>query len=364
MFSEWINSISTFLNADVKDKKETKELAVLIRLTCLIFAVYFFIVGISIAILQHYYLALFLLIAIGLLVGAFICTYENHTRLGLIILNGILIVFPSLLAFFVGFEMDFHIATFLNILIVYFNKSDKMMFKRMYTLVLCTYLMCLTQFCDSYPNMVVPNGFPRIFIQSLNVLVFSCTLGSTAYSYCMKFNQAEEKLRRINDNLEKMANLDTLTGLSNRRHMNEYLDGLVFNYNKSGKTFTIAIGDIDFFKKVNDTYGHDTGDFVLSSTAARFTEFMKDKGHVARWGGEEFLFAFENMNLQEAAVQMNEMRKIIESSPINFKDFHFNITMTYGMEEYNDMLGVEAAINRADNKLYKGKTSGRNQVVI
>ena len=179
----------------------------------------------------------------------------------------------------------------------------------------------------------------------------------------MKFNQAEDKLRRINENLERMANIDTLTGLSNRRHMNEYLAGLVFEYNRSNKVFTMAIGDIDFFKKVNDTYGHDTGDYVLSTAAALFKKFMKDKGHVARWGGEEFLFAFENMDLDKAYRFLDELRHEIEKTPMDFKEFHFNITMTFGIEEFNPRLGIESTINRADGKLYKGKQGGRNRVV-
>lgn len=364
MLQDLLDSAKNFIMTDVKNKNETKELAVLIRLTCLIFALYYLVVGVALAFLQHYYLSLIMICAIGFLVGAFICTYENHTLLGLILLNIVIIVFSSLLAFFVGFDMGFHIPIFLNILLIYFNKSKHMTAKKIYTIALCVYLMYLTQFCDAWNVRSVPAGFPRIFVQSLNILVCSVTIGSVAYSYCNKFNQAEEKLRRINENLERMANLDTLTGLSNRRHMNEHMKTLVYEFNRSGKVFTIAIGDVDFFKKVNDTYGHDTGDYVLSTLANQFTIFMHNKGHVARWGGEEFLFAFENMDIDKAYKHMDELRRKIEALPMHFKEYDFKITMSYGMEEYNDRLGVEATINRADAKLYKAKTGGRNQVVI
>lgn len=361
---DFFDNIINFITTDVKDKNETKELAVLIRITCLIFAFYYFVIGITIAFLQHYYLSLFLLAAIGILVGAFICTYENRTTLGLVLLNAILIVFSTALALCVGFDMDFHIPIFINILLIYFNKSQRMALKRFYSIAICIYMMCITQFCEAWTHARVPDGFPRIFIQSLNMLVFSACIGVVAYHFCTKFNQAEEKLRRINENLERMANLDALTGLSNRRHINEQMQGLVHEYNRSGKTFSIAIGDVDFFKKVNDTYGHDTGDYVLSTLANQFTMFMRGKGLVARWGGEEFLFIFENMNIEKASRHLEELRQIIEQRPMKFKEYDFHVTMTYGMEEFNDRLGVEATINRADAKLYKGKTGGRNQVVI
>lgn len=363
MFKEWLSSFNSFIKTDVKSQKETKELAVLLRLSCIIFAIYYLITGISIAFLQHYYLGLLLVTAIGLLVGVFILTYENKTFIALILFNAIMIVFSTTLALQLGFEMDYHIFIFLNILLVYFNKSEKMFIKRSYVILLCIYLMCLVQFCGAWSYKEV-SAAAKITLRTINIFFFSGALGGIAYSYCMKFNQAEEKLRKINENLERMANLDTLTGLSNRRHMNEHMTDLVFEYNRSGKVFTIAIGDIDFFKKVNDTYGHDTGDYVLTTVANQFTKYMNGKGHVARWGGEEFLFSFENMNLEKAYKCMDELRQIIQNTPMKFKDYRFNVTMTYGMEEFNDRLGVEATINRADAKLYKGKEGGRNRVVI
>lgn len=364
MFKNLYNSVAEFLLTDVKDKKETKEMAVLIRVICCIFAFYYLTIGITIAFLQHYTISLLLVAAIGLLVGAFICTYENHTTAGLVVLNIVLILFSTLLSMFVGFSLDFHIAIFLNILLIYYNKSDKMSLKWIYSVSLCIYLMLLAQFSDALSLARIPTGSAKVFIQILNILVFSSCIGSIAYSYCTKFNQAEDKLRRINENLEKMANLDTLTGLSNRRHMNEYMGGLVYEYNRSGKVFTVAIGDVDFFKKVNDTYGHDTGDYVLTSIANQFTNYMKGKGHVARWGGEEFLFAFENMPIDKAYKSLDELRRKIEALPMQFKEYDFHVSMSFGMEEFNDRLGIEATINRADEKLYKAKTGGRNQVVI
>lgn len=364
MIQNLIDSFVSFIMTDVKNKKETKERAVLTRIICCIFMVYYLVVGITISFLQHYYLGLSLLAAIGLLVAAFMCTYEDHTVAGLVILNIVLIVFSTLLALYIGFDMDFHLPIFLNILLIYFNKSEHMLGKKLYSLFICAYLMCMTQFCSIWNVARVPEGMALIFIQTLNMLAFSGCIGAIAYSYCTKFNQAEDKLRRINENLERMANLDALTGLSNRRHMNEHMSSLVAEYNRSGKIFTVAIGDVDFFKKVNDTYGHDTGDYVLSKLAGQFQIYMNGKGHVARWGGEEFLFTFENMNIEKAYKCMDELRRRIEELPMQFKEYDFKITMSYGMEEFNDRLGMEATINRADEKLYKAKTGGRNRVVI
>ncbi|MCR5251260.1 MAG: GGDEF domain-containing protein [Lachnospiraceae bacterium] len=355
--------ITAFLFQDVQSEKETKDLAVLIRIICCIFVLYFLVIGITVASIGHYLTGLLLVGGIGLTVGAFILTYENRTVLGMVLLNILLLFFPTMLTLLLGFSQGFYLPVFLNILLIYFNKTNRMVLKRVYSISLMIYLMCLAEISNAVNLTVVPSATLSMWFQTFNMLMFSCAILASAWSYCQKFNQAEEKLRRINENLERMANLDTLTKLSNRRHMNEHLAGLVFDYNRSNKAFTMAIGDIDFFKKVNDTYGHDTGDYVLSTVADIFRKYMKDKGHVARWGGEEFLFSFENMDLEKAYRYLDELRHLIESTPMDFKEYHFNITMTYGIEEFNPRLGIEATINRADAKLYKGKQGGRNRVV-
>ena len=352
-----------FLFQDVSNEKETKDMAVLIRITCLILVLYYLFTSVCIAFLPHYVLSLLVIGGMGLTIGCFVLTYENRTRLALILLNAIILCCATMLTFYLGFSMGFHLPIVLNILLIYYNKTDQMMAKRLYSFALMIYLMCISEITAALSLSVKPSATMTMVFQTANMMFFALNIMSAAYCYCMKFNQAEEKLRRINDNLERMANIDTLTGLSNRRHMNEYLAGLVYEYNRSGKGFTMAIGDIDFFKKVNDTYGHDTGDYVLSTAAAIFKRFMKDKGHVARWGGEEFLFAFENMDLDKAFRYLDELRHLIETTPMDFKEFHFNITMTYGCEEFNPRLGIETTINRADGKLYKGKQGGRNRVV-
>lgn len=358
------NRFIRFLFADVKNEKETKDLAVLIRINCILFSIYFFVTGIIMAYIHRYTLGLVMSIAVGLTVGAFIFTYENRTAAGLILLNAVVLTFPTILSLFNTYEAGYQYIIFMNILLIYFNKAKHPMSKRIYSASLMLLIMLLIQFCSVFPYYIKPKTYSMIFIQSFNILIMGSCMLATAYCYSVKFNQSEDKLRRINENLERMANLDTLTGLSNRRHMNEYLSGVVYEYNRSGKIFTMAIGDIDFFKKVNDTYGHDTGDYVLTTMADIFKKFMKNKGQVARWGGEEFLFAFEEMKIEKASAELEALRKEIEQTPIQFKDYDFKVTMTFGMEEYNPRMGIEATINRADNKLYEGKTGGRNRVVV
>ena len=126
---------------------------------------------------------------------------------------------------------------------------------------------------------------------------------------------------------------------------------------------TVAIGDIDFFKHINDTYGHDAGDYVLETIAKIMNEFMESKGMVARWGGEEFLFSFENINGDYAFEEMSKLLHLIERYEFSFNGTPIKVTMTFGLEEYDDNLGVDKVISKADEKLYMGKEQGRNRVI-
>ncbi|MBP3278932.1 MAG: GGDEF domain-containing protein, partial [Butyrivibrio sp.] len=128
--------------------------------------------------------------------------------------------------------------------------------------------------------------------------------------------------------------------------------------------FCIAIGDIDFFKNVNDTYGHEAGDFILQSLAEEFKNFMKARGFVARWGGEEFLFVLPRINGDEAMAVLDELRLIVKKREYVYKEHTIKLTMTFGIEEFSKISGVEKTIEEADKKLYLGKQNGRDQVVF
>ena len=121
--------------------------------------------------------------------------------------------------------------------------------------------------------------------------------------------------------------------------------------------------DIDNFKHVNDTYGHDCGDYVLKTIAGIFNTDMENKGFVCRWGGEEFLFVFTSMNGDEAFIELNGLREQVERFKFMFKGNEFNLTMTFGVDEFSNNIPIDEVIKAADEKLYMGKEGGRNQVV-
>lgn len=163
--------------------------------------------------------------------------------------------------------------------------------------------------------------------------------------------------------LRALVEQDALTGLNNRRYADKRLHQLVSQNHTTSDNFTIAIGDIDFFKKVNDTYGHEAGDVVLKGVSELIRNCMRGCGYAARWGGEEFLFVFESLSYKESVTKLNAFLDELRSTTFMYKDTPIQVTMTLGVAicHPNDSLNI--LLKYADDKLYKGKTEGRNRIV-
>ena len=134
--------------------------------------------------------------------------------------------------------------------------------------------------------------------------------------------------------------------------------------NAPNDIYSIAIADIDFFKNVNDTFGHNCGDYTLKELAALFQSLAADSFSVCRWGGEEFCFYLPGKNLDEAGAIMFSVQQAVKKLRLEYEGAKFSISITIGVAE-NDFRSPTAAIlEQADQKLYRGKMNGRDQVVL
>ena len=172
---------------------------------------------------------------------------------------------------------------------------------------------------------------------------------------------AYEKERQ-NERIRREAVTDPLTGLPNRRGLRSELDQIEARCKKTGSPLTVAMGDIDFFKKINDSYGHEAGDAALVRVAGMMLAFMDGRGIVSRTGGEEFFFAFPGIHLAEAKALLEGFREKISRELIPFDSSEIRITMTFGAAAFDQKGTLHDAVQAADMKLYYGKEHGRNQV--
>ncbi len=192
--------------------------------------------------------------------------------------------------------------------------------------------------------------------------VFNTVIGFTFL--IMYFTIYADTVAKLENELFTMANNDPLTGLYNRRKITNILKSNIEE--NTSKEFAIAMIDVDYFKKTNDTYGHDAGDEVLKSLACLFTDndFENEVLQVSRWGGEEFLAFYSHyMNKEEVLSKFEEIRKKVELNEVCCGENRIKVTITIGIAFYEEGKTLDSLIKEADKNLYEGKERGRNQVI-
>ncbi len=174
-------------------------------------------------------------------------------------------------------------------------------------------------------------------------------------------------VRRLENSLREMANIDPLTGICNRRKMHQILKNSLEHDETQPYQAVVAMMDVDFFKKVNDTYGHDAGDEVLLALAHLIYEKQeKIPGfYVSRWGGEEFLVFYEKYNKKQEEIicDFDALRKQIQNTVVKVDNKEIQITVTMGLAFYKEGETINKLIKTADDNLYEGKKAGRNRVI-
>jgi len=171
------------------------------------------------------------------------------------------------------------------------------------------------------------------------------------------------ELREAKCELEISSRTDPLTGLLNRRGMEEKLESEVLRFERNNKPFTLIMTDIDHFKKVNDTYGHDTGDFSLAQLARILIQHSRKQDVVCRWGGEEFLMLLPETPLRGGSALAEKLRSRIEQEALTFKNHKFKLTLSLGIACIHEDQNLGSCIKHADVRLYLAKQRGRNQIV-
>lgn len=168
---------------------------------------------------------------------------------------------------------------------------------------------------------------------------------------------------RMQHSLRDLVQRDSLTGLYNRHYGEIWMKQVKEEAKDTGEPFSIAIADIDFFKKFNDCYGHDCGDMVLRKVSELLQTQVGRQGYVSRWGGEEFLIIFKHFTLEESVNFAEEIREKLHRTELRYHNDGFHVTLTIGVAAGDSEKSIESMVKCADCALYEGKRNGRDQVV-
>lgn len=177
--------------------------------------------------------------------------------------------------------------------------------------------------------------------------------------------RAHIRISKLIKRLKEASEKDYLTGIYNRRTFFHFLENLSVLSIRENKPLSFVILDIDYFKKTNDNYGHDAGDFVLKKLAEIVFKMTRRSDVFGRYGGEEFCLALPNTDIYGACLLANKIRSTIAQTIMTFKNekiISFNVTISAGVSEFSKGMSIDELIKIADNNLYLAKKNGRNCV--
>ena len=170
--------------------------------------------------------------------------------------------------------------------------------------------------------------------------------------------------RRLQD-LHQMAHTNSLTQIGNRPHMERRIRAAIVEFEDSQNRAGLLFMDIDHFKRINDTHGHDAGDLALRMVASTFRLALRTTDTIGRWGGEEFVAILHDISSEDALLAAAEkVRSLIEASRLNFNGHSLTVTASIGATLLNSNDTLEFLVRRADGLMYRSKQAGGNQVTV
>jgi diguanylate cyclase (GGDEF)-like protein len=170
---------------------------------------------------------------------------------------------------------------------------------------------------------------------------------------------------RLHRMVERQALVDGLTGLANRRHLDQELSGNLARAERAGSSMALILADLDDFKAVNDQYGHRCGDAVLREFAALMNDVVREGDTAGRWGGEEFALLLPDADAEGAALVAERLRGALEEATILSPDgVPLHVTASVGVAAYPDAIDRSELVEAADEALYRAKRAGKNRVVV
>ncbi|MEL0642111.1 diguanylate cyclase [Pseudoalteromonas aliena] len=204
--------------------------------------------------------------------------------------------------------------------------------------------------------------------QNATFIPLTNTMGEVSHMCIILYDVTDiavnkKELEDLNKKLEQVSQTDSLTQLANRGYWEGTLRQEFLRIKRNGGSSTLLMFDIDHFKKVNDEYGHSCGDEALRHLSDLFRTTLRETDIAGRYGGEEFVVTLLDTDKEDAAIFAERLRALIESTPVKYKHFEIQMTISIGLAgSSNDFKNHERWIEAADKALYQSKNTGRNKV--
>lgn len=234
------------------------------------------------------------------------------------------------------------------------------------SLYLCAYRHMTQLILDAVcpPQAGDGEGDLQAFVHKIIALDMSLAVETYHNIQVQTLGDSLDRSRSLENHLRLEADTDSLTGLSNHERIMADLEADVLAATQGGYSCAVVMADIDFFKNVNDSYGHLIGDKVLMEVAGRLRAALRDFDNLGRYGGEEFLIVLKRASLATAHTVAERVRQHVCAEPINLQGLTVEVTISLGVSLTKAGDDMEAVLSRADHALYKAKDLGRNRVEV
>lgn len=287
----------------------------------------------------------------------FMLVYMRYITAGLFILTAEVIVHAVYVTSTIGWESSFHIHILLILPLIVISRIKLCTGKvPLVAGIFSIYLWLDVAYRKAAPYYVLDPAAAG-YLHPFNMMTFMTFLVIITGMYSRLVNHSEEELRN-------QAATDPLTGLRNRRKMMEISASETSRHRRYSRPLSFIMCDIDHFKNINDTFGHDCGDEVIRTAAQVLMKGVRDLDHAFRWGGEEFLLLLPETPAESAMIAAERLREKISSLEIRIRNISISLTMTFGISMMRNGEPMSEAIDRADAALLAGKRAGRNCVEL
>lgn len=252
-----------------------------------------------------------------------------------------------------GWESGFHYLLLMFIPAVVLTNSRTR--ARLFVAALLLFLVSLDFLARQLGPLAPLAASALIALKWLNISIFVIMFSALATYFRQRITLSEK-------NLKAQALEDALTGLHNRRYFQQVAERELSRSLRTGSQLALLIFDIDNFKKINDTHGHETGDQVLISVGHLLQLGARDVDTLARWGGEEFVLLMPNADLKDAMAVAQRLRQKVEDTPVACPSGEVYCTVSGGLTLIQAHEPLNQAFARADLALYRSKSEGRNRI--
>lgn len=264
--------------------------------------------------------------------------------------------------YFLGWTSGFHLYILCLLPLIFNYRIQSSIRKKVLVLSLLLLYVSLNILSRFFPDFHLLTSRQLSNFDLMNVLITFVVFVILSHIYSISAMHLEADLREKNKALETSSRTDPLTGLSNRRDILEKIEYEKERIIRNKEKCCFILTDIDNFKLINDNYGHDFGDYVLSELAGIFKGRLRNQDHICRWGGEEFLFVLPDTDVNGGVFVAQKIRNILKEYCFKFNNYESDISLTFGVSLFDPHKSIDTSIKIADELLYYGKRNGRDRI--